>query len=264
MSSWNRLGRLGICTALAVLFATSLPTPANATIGCGYNPTNRTVFLFFLEDVDVATIYVGANEQIRARFDATPHNCNATTSEALHFNIGGSNGADVFQIDQDGPGESFPHSRDWSIDLAGGPDVVRILGRPAGDRVYVNKLVEGSSSFDVIDTNGDGQPNIDLFGVERVELRSFGGNDRIGVSGSGYAVAGPHLESARLPLILKGGPGHDELTGGIRNDREVGGTGNDDLSGGPGNDLLSGGPGTDTCRGGAGADTRLSCEHGGG
>jgi Ca2+-binding RTX toxin-like protein len=100
--------------------------------------------------------------------------------------------------------------------------------------------------------------------VERVELRSFGGNDRIGVSGSGYAVAGPHLESARLPLILKGGPGHDELTGGIRNDREVGGTGNDDLSGGPGNDLLSGGPGTDTCRGGAGADTRLSCEHGGG
>jgi Ca2+-binding RTX toxin-like protein len=274
MLSALRLGRLGCCITLAVLFASLLATPAAGTLGCSYNPGTRTVNLFILESVGTATIYVAADEQIKARFDATPHDCNATTSQALHFNIDGSGGADVFQIDQGGPGGNFPHSRDWDVDMSteidmGSVDVVRVLGRPVTDRVYVNKLSQGTATVDVIDSNGDGTVNVFLQEVERVGIRSLGGNDRIGVSGSAYGALGA-LEPARLPLTLKSGSGNDELTGGIKSDTEVAGPGNDDLSGGAGPDLLkgqggsdrlNGNAGSDTCNGGPGADTLIACEH---
>jgi Ca2+-binding RTX toxin-like protein len=144
-----------------------------------------------------------------------------------------------------------------------------VLGRPGADRVYVNKLIQGPNTFDVIDTNGDGDPNVDLVDVERVEIRSFGGNDHIGVSGYGSSLGPFTLGPARVPLTLKAAGGNDELTGGSKADTALGAGGKDDLSGGASNDVLRGGPGNDdldgdagndTCVGGPGSDTTVQCE----
>jgi Ca2+-binding RTX toxin-like protein len=121
-----------------------------------------------------------------------------------------------------------------------------------------------------VDTNGQGNPNIEVINVQRVEIRSFGSNDQSGVSGSGFQATGFQFFPARLPLILKAGPGNDELTGGIKNDTEMAGPGNDELKGGKGpdtlkgqggSDRLNGNAGSDTCNGGPGADTLIACEH---
>jgi Ca2+-binding RTX toxin-like protein len=260
--------------------ALTLPVglPVGATFApCDYNGTNQvTVTLETLGST--ATIYVASGDEIKLKIGTTVHDCGAATTANTSFVIAtGTPGADTFQIDQDGPGGSFPHnSKLWGINLGTGNDLVRILGRSGVDRVYVSMLVQSDGDkFDVIDTNGDGDPNIDIQGVERVSLRSFGGNDHIGVSGSGYAgpsVLGSfQLKPARLPLTLQSGPGGDELTGGKKNDTAVGGGGNDDAKGGAGNDLLKGGSGndhldgdagTDTCKGGPGSDTSVQCEKG--
>jgi Ca2+-binding RTX toxin-like protein len=140
------------------------------------------------------------------------------------------------------------------------------------DRVYVQKLDAGTQIVDAIDLDGDGNPNVELDAVERVGIRSFGGNDRIGVSGgtgSGIGPLGFVAFPSRLPLILKASGGSDRAKGGNKADTAVGSRGHDDLSGGNGNDLLKGGPGnddldgdagTDTCLGGPGTDTAVQCE----
>jgi Ca2+-binding RTX toxin-like protein len=252
---------------LLLLAVLAMGPPASATgVRCDYAAPVLTV------NISVpATIFVTAGDEIKVRTSTKVFDCgSATTGNTSDVEVGGSSAADTFQIDQNGPGGSFPHMKQWDIDLGMGSDVVRVLGRPVLDRVYVNKAVIGSNTFDTIDTNGDGNPNIDLINIQRVEIRSFGGNDQIGVSGSGYQASGLiDLFPARLPLILKSGPGNDNLTGGIKNDTAVAGAGNDDLKGGKGADTLkgqggadhmNGGPGNDTCLGGPGQDTAVQCE----
>jgi Ca2+-binding RTX toxin-like protein len=248
--------------------------PASATTApCAQ--TGAKVDVTIDEPVHSAMLFVDTGEELKLRVDSgisiITHDCGAaTTANTNNVNVDGSVGQDIFEINQSGPGGSFPHTKFWDVTLGAGSDTVRVLGRPVVDRIYVNKLVSGGNTFDVIDTNGDGNPNIDLFNVQRVEIRSFGGNDQIGVSGSGYQTLGTfQLFPARLPLILKAGSGNDDLTGGIKNDVEAAGAGNDDLKGGQGSDLLkgqggsdhmNGGPGSDTCLGGPGNDTAVQCE----
>jgi Ca2+-binding RTX toxin-like protein len=268
-----------VLSAAALVLIPALESPVGATFApCDYDGVNR-VTVIIDPAVTKATIYVDTGDEIKLKTDATVHDCGAaTTGNTSQILVNGSPANDIFQIDQDGPGGNFPHNgKLWGINLGTGSDndLVRILGRPGVDRVYVNKLVNNTGSHDVIDTNGDGNPNIDLLGVERVSLTSFGGNDHLGVGGSGYA--GPaalgsfQLKPARLPLILQSGPGSDELRGGTKNDKLIGGGGHDDAKGGAGNDLLKGGSGnddldgdagTDTCKGGPGSDTTVQCEKG--
>jgi len=266
-----------VLSAAARVHIPALESPVGATFApCDYNGTNQVTVTYETLS-STATIYVGTGDEIQLKIGSTVHDCGAATTGNTNFVIvTGTPGNDTFQIDQDGPGGGFPHNTKlWGINLGTGNDLVRILGGPGVDRVYVNKLVNNNGSFDVIDTNGDGDPNIDLSGVERVSLRSFGGNDHIGAGGSGYAgpsVLGSfQLKPARLPLTLQSGPGGDELWGGRKNDTAVGGGGNDDAKGGAGNDLLKGGSGndhldgdagTDTCKGGPGSDTSVQCEKG--
>jgi Ca2+-binding RTX toxin-like protein len=266
-----------IATLASLALTIPLGPPVKATFApCDYDGVSR-VTVIVDPAVTTATIYVATGDEIKLKTDATVHDCGtATTANTSQILVNGSPANDTFQIDQDGPGGNFPHNTKlWGINLGGGNDLVRVLGRPGVDRVYVNKLVNNNGSFDVLDTNGDGNPNVDLQGVERVSLRSFGGNDHIGAGGSGYA--GPsvlgnfQLNPARLPLILEAGTGSDELRGGTKNDKGIGGGGNDDAKGGAGNDLLKGGAGndhldgdagTDTCKGGPGSDTSVQCEKG--
>ena len=273
-----RLALRRLVLIASVLLILALDSGAGATFApCNYDGVNR-IDVTFQTLSTKGRLFVATSDQIKLQIGATVHDCGAATTANTNFIIvAGTPGNDILLIDQDGPGGSFPHdTKLWGIDLGTGNDLVSVLGRPAVDRVYVNLLVQNDGTkADVIDTNGDGNPNVDLAGVERVLLRSFGGNDHIGASGSGYAgpsVLGSfQLKPARLPLTLQSGPGADELRGGKKNDRAVGGGGNDDAKGGAGNDLLKGGSGndhldgdagTDTCKGGPGSDTTVQCEKG--
>jgi Ca2+-binding RTX toxin-like protein len=274
-SGTRRTGRRVILVALGAVAPVLLTgPPASATFTCFYDSNNDTVFVSFdVVNPATVTLFVDTGGEIKLRENGTTFDCqDATTANTVQVIVDGTDGNEIFQIDQGGPGGPFPHTKYWGVDMMGGDDVVRVLGTSGVDRVYVNKLVNNvGQTFDVIDTNGDGNPNIDLRSVKRVEIRSYGGNDRIGVSG--YSAIGPlggfQLFPSRLPLTLKAGGGSDQLTGGIKNDTAIGGGGNDDLSGGNGNDLLKGGSGnddldgdagTDTCIGGPGADSLTQCE----
>jgi Ca2+-binding RTX toxin-like protein len=269
----RRTGRRVILTALGALVPLLLfIPPAGATFTCFYDSGNNTVQVDFdvINPVTV-TLFVDTGGEIKLKENGTTFDCgSATTANTVQVIVTGTAANEAFQIDQGGPGGPFPHTKYWGVDMMGGDDVVRVLGTSGVDRVYVKKLVDMGQTFDVIDTNGDGNPNVDLESVKKVEIRSYGGNDRIGVSG--YSEVGPlgfQLYPARLPLTLKAGGGSDQLTGGTKADTAIGGGGNDDLSGGGNNDLLKGGTGnddldgdagTDTCIGGPGADTLTQCE----
>lgn len=257
---------VGIAAAATLLGSVATGPPAIATgVRCEHAVPVLNV------DISVpATIFVAAGDEIKVRTNAKVFDCGtATTGNTSDILVAGSSGADTFQVDQDGPGGSFPHSTLWDIDLKMGDDIARVLGRPVVDRVSVHKVVAGPNILDMIDTNAQGNPNIEVINVQRVEIRSFGGSDRIGVVRSDVQAAGFQLFPARLPLILKSGPGNDDLVGGIRNDTETAGPGNDDLKGGKGPDILrgqggsdhmNGGLGSDTCLGGPGSDTAVQCE----
>jgi Ca2+-binding RTX toxin-like protein len=103
-----------------------------------------------------------------------------------------------------------------------------------------------------------------LTGIERVDLRTGSGNDRlVGGSGDDSFDGGAGNDSADGGTgddLLDGGLGDDSLSGGTGNDRLLGGAGADLLQGGDGNDTLDGGAGGDRLLGGAGDDVLVSGE----
>jgi Ca2+-binding RTX toxin-like protein len=74
-----------------------------------------------------------------------------------------------------------------------------------------------------------------------------------------------YVDDARIPSVIKGGPGEDGIIGRSGNDKILGLKGNDALRGFGGDDLLDLGSetsfGTDTCVQGPGHGARTSCEH---
>jgi len=207
---------------------------------------------------------VGNGGEIVVLLNGVQQDCEGATNEDTNLiTVQGTDQGDRFLMDQSGVGGPFRTQITWRVDLGIGVDRFQIRGTPKADVINFGTWQVGNNTIDVIDTNGDGSPNIDLFGVEVMERTPSGGNDRVSGTPPGGAKRtseGAAMGPARIPLTLKGGKGNDRLTGGLANDTLVGARGNDRLKGGKGNDKLKGGPGDDTCNGGPGKDTERGCE----
>jgi hypothetical protein len=64
--------------------------------------------------------------------------------------------------------------------------------------------------------------------------------------------------NVRIPAVVNGGAGNDQITGGAASDTLRGGQGNDTIRGSAGDDYLDGGPGTNRLIGGTGANTLVN------
>jgi Ca2+-binding RTX toxin-like protein len=262
-------GRLGLVAVLAAS-VTLLATPASGTFVC--KNLSGEVQVHMQAAFDKVRLFLDSSNDLMLDVDGTNHDCGKTGDTTfLGVRVNGSSGADDVAIDIRPAGTQWPHNTYHAIQLGAGNDVLRVLGGTGADRVYANTLTSGGNAFQVVDTNGDGQPNVDLFSVNRIVINGQGGADQLGVRGSGYVgTQGFTLSASKLPLTLNGGGGNDDLSGGNKADVGNGGGGNDDLSGGKeddilrgqeGDDDLDGDGGTDTCIGGPGSDTTTQCEN---
>jgi len=207
---------------------------------------------------------VGNGGDIVVELNGVQQDCEGATNDGTNLiTVQGTDQGDRFLMDQSGAGGRFRPQITWRVDLGIGTDRFQLRGTPMADVINFGTWQVGNNTVDVIDTDGDGSPNMDIFGVERMERTQSDGNDRVSGTPSGgakreaeEAAMGP----ARIPLTLKGGKGNDRLTGGLANDTLVGAQGNDRLKGGKGKDRLKGGPGKDACNGGPGKDTERGCE----
>lgn len=263
--------RTFVLSAVLTVGVGMLTTPASATFVC--KNLSGIVNVHMQPAFDKATMYLNANDVLKLNVDGVIHDCGKTANDFFGVQVNPSAEADNFGIDLARTGAFYPHNVRFNVNLGAGSDTIRVLGDSGSDRIYANTLTQGPNSFQVIDTNGDGDPNVDLTGVNRINLTSFGGNDHLGVSGSGYSlVLGPFtLSPVKLPMVMNAAGGKDDLRGGAKGDTALGGGGNDNAKGGSGGDLLKGGSGedhldgdagTDTCKGGPGSDTTVQCEKG--
>jgi Ca2+-binding RTX toxin-like protein len=101
----------------------------------------------------------------------------------------------------------------------------------------------GSTQGSGVWTNGEGEVNIGLIGIEGLTII---GNDQKNT-----------FRGGSFRNEFKGGDGNDNLTGGSARDLLFGENGDDTLGGGEGNDLLNGGTGDDDLLGGHGDDRLL-------
>jgi Ca2+-binding RTX toxin-like protein len=254
-------------TTVLILVALLLPTSA---AGAGPPPPDgceQTGTALFVEMVPggEAFLYLISGGLIVLVRDGQEQDCDGATKDNTNFiNVQGADGKETFLVDQGGPGGPFPPEIVWNVDLGIGADLFRFRGTPGVDRINIGTWQQGNNTIDVVDIDGDGQPNMDLHGVEGMERLASGGNDRVSGTPSGgsnrEAGGAPSMGPTRIPLTLKGGPGKDKLTGGLENDTLVGGSKDDTLKGGKGKDLLKGGGGDDRCSGGPGRDTERGCE----
>ena len=208
-------------------------------------------------------ILVGDGGVIVVRVNGAEQNCEGANGQNVSFIVvNGTDGDDGFLLDQSGPGGPLPHDILWNVDLRLGSDRFLLRGPPGKDHVDIGTMPEDDSTVDVLDTDGNGHPNVDLRRVEVMEHLPNGGSDRVvgtHAGSAGRTAGGGEMGSARLPLVLKGGPGTDTLIGGLANDTLVGGTKADTLKGGKARDLLKGGSGDDRCSGGPGKDRERGC-----
>jgi len=124
-----------------------------------------------------------------------------------------------------------------------GSDVVE------GDEGKDTLRFNGSNGDEVmqLSTNGDrlkflrdlGNINMDLGGIERVEVEAKGGNDLISANLPGNTAP------ANVEFYVDGGDGNDTIAGGNGNDTLYGGDGNDVVDGNRGNDTAYLGKGDD-------------------
>ncbi|MGH2686919.1 MAG: hypothetical protein ACRDJP_15760 [Actinomycetota bacterium] len=195
--------------------------------------------------------------------DGEEQDCDGATNDNISIvSVEGTDANQTFLVDNSGPGGPFRREINWGVDLGAGIDAFQFRGTPQADLIYFGTWQQGNTIVDVVDTDGDGQPNMDINQVESMTRLPSGGNDRVSGSfrGTNRGTEGTSMGPARLPLTLKGGPGKDKLTGGLEDDTLVGGSKNDTLKGGKGKDLLKGGGGDDRCAGGPGKDRERGCE----
>src|SRR5262245_34258814 len=84
-------------------------------------------------------------------------------------------------------------------------------------------------------------------GIDEIQVFALGGNDRVHLAGA-----------IRVPAMLDGGDGNDNLKGGKGADLLLGRDGNDHLNGQQNNDVLIGGAGLDRLIGGPGEDLLIA------
>ncbi|HND56081.1 MAG TPA: hypothetical protein PLV92_26880, partial [Pirellulaceae bacterium] len=119
---------------------------------------------------------------------------------------------------------------------------LRIVGTVGADQIVGRANSDGRSL--AVRLNGVAKGNFRA--LERLEVFGLDGGDAILVLGA-----------VRLPVVLDGGAGDDELQGGDGDDLLLGGDGDDVLTATAGNDRLEGGPGSDRLSAGAGDDLLL-------
>jgi len=255
----TRLRHVVVPLVVATMAATPVTAGPSAD-GCERSGANVQITL---SSTGVARL--GPGGAFEVFLNGVQQDCEGATNESTQFvDVLGTGQRDRFLIDQNGTGGRFRVEVIWRVDLGEGNDLIQLRGTPKADRYNIGTWQVGNTLVDVIDTDGDGTPNIDLFGTERMMRLQSGGNDVVSgmpkpgtnrSTGSG-ATMGP----ARIPLTLKGGPGKDRLTGGNAGDLLVGGAKDDTLKGGKGKDTLKGGGGNDRCKGGPGKDKERGCE----
>jgi Ca2+-binding RTX toxin-like protein len=133
---------------------------------------------------------------------------------------------------------------EFEVALGAGDDLLSIRGNEGPDA-----LSFGTTGINLDTTEGTGDADVTLDGVETVAVRSSDGDDRI--TGMGDLGAG---EPFALPLEVDGGLGDDEVVGGAVGDRLVGSVESDALDGAGGDDEVIGDEGQDRMGGGEGDD----------
>lgn len=111
--------------------------------------------------------------------------------------------------------------------------VLLITGTDDSDRISFARRFPDNEF--IVGINNNVIEGLDVSSVQRIEVYSLGGDDRV------Y----PQLSALHVPYYFDGGDGNDLLGGGPNDDVLVGGPGDDTLQGQAGKDLHLGGPGDD-------------------
>lgn len=135
----------------------------------------------------------------------------------------------------------------YNVLLAGGDEsnAMKISLTADGRSYVIDSLVPLEVGGDVCVNPADNHNELicDAVRVSAFEINAAGGDDYARVS-----------RQIKVPVSMRGGPGHDTLIGGSGDDKLNGGDGVDKLVGRDGDDVLTGGEGADILIGGAGDD----------
>lgn len=154
---------------------------------------------------------------------------------------------------------------DGSDDLSGGSgiDTLVVEGNDNAGETFLLGPDNGDTVFQRVTPNPF---ELQLDGIEVVDVQSLGGNDRFTVEDldgtdvdevrywGGDGADRLDGQGATTSLQASGEDGNDRLTGGSQDDQLHGDDGNDILRGNGGDDWLVGGDGNDTLNGGSGRD----------
>lgn len=135
--------------------------------------------------------------------------------------------------------------------------LLKVTGTQGNDRISVFRdATTGKRMLRMGMAGSEWSFELELTGVNRIEIHGLGGDDVINLRGFNLdSVTGEYSGGCDLPALLCGGEGNDIIFGGNAADRIFGGQGHDWLSGGAGDDLIAGQQGDDHVAAGAGDDT---------
>ncbi len=254
-----RLGALALAGLLAISLGAFLPVqPAAAAVRCRTAAADKTLEVTLPNRGDIGTaIRHGAAIRIRRDLDGRPVTCNGPVPTVTTI--------DKIKVRSQARGAGF------AIDLGGGPLRPGATDTGAGSEIEVDVRLDGQANvfgafgssgadnFNFGGISGGGvngnligtrdTPELELHGVEILQLAGRGGPDSMRASGApGY----------RRPLVAlifgSGGTGNDNLIAGSGIDFLLGQNGNDSLAGNRSTDVLYGGAGQDRINGGPGND----------
>jgi len=123
--------------------------------------------------------------------------------------------------------------------------ILTVEGTNGADQIQlqVTDPTKRSGAMVTVIDSGHMMAMIPLSQIKRIEVRGFGGDDKISVTGA-----------LGVPALLDGGEGNDAIAAGDSGAIILGRGGDDLLFGGAGRDLLIGGKGADSVSGNGGED----------
>ena len=181
-------------------------------------------------------------QRVNVDLCATPGGAPDGVLDAVY--VSGTDGDDVVNIVQDGPGLVVTglHA-ETAIRGADSTDRLEVGGGVGNDRIDASNAP--SNYMTLMLSGGDGNDTL---------IGSRGADHLFGDAGHDV------LDGGNGNDLLYGGIGNDKLVGGKGADRLSGDDGKDTLKGGGGNDVLMGGSGNDILKGGKGADQFVFAE----
>ncbi|HEV8604635.1 MAG TPA: hypothetical protein VGQ99_04675 [Tepidisphaeraceae bacterium] len=135
---------------------------------------------------------------------------------------------------------------DGDQDFINEPDNIRLVidaGNPGMLDVFLNSAVPFQ---------------VPLAAIERINIRSFGGDDSITIDGANGQISVPlglHIDAGIDNDVVDARGGDATIIGGTGNDSILGSAGNDYITAGAGDDTITGGTGIDQIFGDADSDT---------